>query len=77
MVARSPLPRKPYLITITRIGPRKLDPGGLAASVKHIEDGVADTLEIDDGDEAAATWIYQQELGRVYSVRVRIEGRAE
>lgn len=52
-------PPPPYVITITRIGPRKLDSDNLAGSAKAVRDGVADWLGIDDGDERL-TWVYAQ-----------------
>lgn len=58
----------PLIITLTRIGSRKLDSDNLAASFKAIRDGVADWLGVDDGDERL-TWIYAQEKGK-YAVRI-------
>lgn len=59
-------------VTITRLGPRKLDSDNLAISAKAIRDGIAQALGIDDGDETAVRWDYAQERG-AYGVRVRIE----
>lgn len=53
----------PLTITITRIGPSSLDSDGLAISAKHIRDGIADALGIDDGDPRL-TWLYDQRKGR-------------
>jgi hypothetical protein len=68
----------PYVITITRIGPRALDDDNLAISGKHIRDGIADALGIDDG-HASLTWRYAQERPAKgaprYGVRVAIERR--
>jgi len=58
-------------IILTRISPRKLDTGNLAVAMKAVQDGVADALGIDDGDERF-DWRYAQERGKVYSVRVEI-----
>jgi len=66
----------PLTITLTRIGPRKLDSDNLAASLKHVRDGIADALGMDDGDERL-TWAYAQEKGKEYSVRVRIENTVD
>ena len=49
----------PYRVMITRIGPRRLDDDNLAASAKHVRDGIADALGIDDGDPRIA-WMYDQ-----------------
>jgi hypothetical protein len=61
----------PAVITITRIATRTLDDDNLSSSAKHLRDGVADALGIDDGDPCV-TWQYAQERG---SLGVRIEIR--
>jgi len=61
--------RWPVVVTITRIGPRKLDGDNLAASAKAVRDGVADALGVDDGDESKVLWAYAQEKGP-YAVRI-------
>lgn len=59
-------------ILLTRIGQRPLDPDNLGASLKHVQDGVADALGIDDGD-ARFSWSYEQELRRrAPGVRIHI-----
>jgi len=67
-------PPPPYVITITRIGPRKLDSDNLQGSAKAIRDGVADWLGIDDGDDCL-TWDYKQrsEGAGVYACEIVIE----
>ena len=50
----------PITITITRRGGRRMDDDGLTASAKHVRDGVADWLGIDDGDQRL-TWIVKQD----------------
>jgi hypothetical protein len=71
-------PPPPYVITLTRIGPRVLDPGNLEASFKHIQDGVADWLGIDDGDKRL-TWRYEQrrEGAKTYAAEVVIAAALE
>ena len=66
---------RPLRITLVRVGPRRLDDDNLAGALKHVRDGIADSLEIDDGDETQAVWAVAQETGAPgeYSVRVRIE----
>lgn len=68
-----PKPKAPMTITLTRVGVRKLDSDNLAASLKHTQDGIADWLCIDDGDERL-TWVYRQRLGKQYAVDVEFEG---
>ena len=69
----------PYLVTITRVAPRKLDTGNLAASLKAVQDGTADALAINDGDEDAATWRYEQRKGGrgEYAVEIEIMRRED
>ena len=52
--------RKPLTITLTRVAPRKLDSDNLAGAFKCVRDEIAKILQIDDGDETAATWEYRQ-----------------
>lgn len=72
---RAGLPPKPWLITMTRNGKKRLDQGNLAASMKAVQDGMADALKINDGDEAHF-WRYEQTVGNEeYSVSVEIVTR--
>jgi len=68
------LPLLPLRIIITRFGPRPLDTDNLSSSAKAVRDGIADSLGIDDGNPAQATWEYRQEKSRRYLVRVEITG---
>lgn len=47
-------------ITITRRGGRRMDDDGLTISAKHVRDGIADWLGIDDGDPRL-TWVVRQD----------------
>lgn len=60
-------------VTITRLGKRKLDDDNLAISAKHLRDGIADALGIDDGDTARIQWHYAQEISKGYAARVTIK----
>ena len=64
----------PYHVIITRYGPgsRKLDFDNLANSAKHVIDGIADALGVDDGDTTKITWEVKQERGP-YKVRIEIK----
>lgn len=62
----------PIRITLTRLAPRKLDSGNFHGSFKHVQDGVADWLHIDDGSPDLE-WVYAQEKSECYGVRVRME----
>src|SRR5688572_19002076 len=68
-----PWPR-PFLVTLTRIGPRVLDDDNLASGFKQVRDSIAGILGIDDGS-AEIRFLYKQERGkaREYAVRVEIE----
>ncbi len=72
MLYTSPKPSPPCAITLTRIAPRKLDSDGLAASFKHVQDGIADWLGIDDGSDLL-TWAYQQRSGKPKEYAVEVE----
>lgn len=61
-------------ITLTRLRPkgrRKLDSDNCGISFKHVQDGIAAVLGIDDGDERL-DWRYQQGVGADYAVKVEI-----
>ena len=63
----------PLKIGFTRIAPRKLDKDdNLNISFKAIRDQVAKTIGFNDGDDRV-TWDYQQEKGKEYAVKIRIE----
>lgn len=67
----------PATITLTRIAPRKLDSDNLAGGFKAARDGIADWLEIDDGDDRL-TWVYGQRKGAPgqYDAEVTITWKA-
>jgi hypothetical protein len=66
--------RQPLAVTLTRIGPRKLDSDNLASGFKAVRDEIARIIGIDDGD-SRITWRYDQRKGkpREYSAIIRIE----
>lgn len=68
---------KSATITLTRIGPRRLDGDNLQRSFKAVRDQVAECIGIDDGSPLL-TWVYSQERGkpREYGVCVKIERAA-
>lgn len=66
--------KPPFRVTITRVGRRMLlDDDNLATSAKHVRDGIAQALGVDDGDTSKVTWRYGQRLGRQYRVQVEME----
>lgn len=58
----------PVIVILTRFGPRKLDTDNLAISCKHVRDGIAARLGVDDGDESKVRWEYAQAKSEGYSV---------
>lgn len=61
----------PCHVHLVRLASRKLDSDNLQGALKHVRDGIADWLGVDDGNEEAVTWTYAQETGhRVQAVRV-------
>lgn len=64
----------PVTITMVRISAGTLDDDNLRSSGKAVRDGIADALEVDDGDKRL-TWRYDQRKGRrgEYGVEVTIE----
>lgn len=60
-----------WRVHLVRLSARKLDTDNLQGALKHVRDGVADWLGVDDGDEKLVTWTYDQEPGhKVMAVRV-------
>jgi len=68
-----PIVQPPVVVTITRIGQRKLDTDNLAGSAKAVQDAVAEhVLQTDDGSELIE-WRYAQEKGKPKEYRCRVE----
>ncbi len=61
----------PIVVTLTRIGKRRLDDDNLAASFKYVRDQIAHMIGTDDGSPLY-TWVYKQQIGKVYGVEVEI-----
>lgn len=63
----------PCQVTLTRIGPKKMDDDNLARAFKGIRDAIAGKLGVDDGD-SKVKWIYGQDPRgkREYSIKVEI-----
>ena len=62
------------MVTITRIGPRKLDDDNLSGACKYVRDEIARMVGVDDGSDRY-TWVYKQRTG-AYGVDVEIESRS-
>jgi hypothetical protein len=65
----------PVVVTLTRVGVRKLDSDNLAGSCKHVQDAIAKCMGVDDGDERKVRWVYEQRKGlpKQYLLEVRID----
>src|SRR5437870_475420 len=57
------LPAPPLVVTITRIGPRKLDDDNLQSACKYVRDEIAAVVGVDDGSPLY-TWRYVQRIER-------------
>jgi hypothetical protein len=64
-------PAFPCVITLTRVGVKRMDTDNLASALKACRDGVAEWLGIDDGDPRIE-WRYAQRTDKTYSVEVAI-----
>ncbi len=71
--AHQRLPLPPWAVTITRVGPRRLDDDNLAAACKYVRDQIAEVVGVDDGSPLY-TWRYEQRVGK-YAVVVHIAPR--
>lgn len=67
------LPKFPVQVTLTRVGPRKMDFDNAISGLKGVRDELASFLGVDDGSDLVE-WVYRQAKGP-YSVLVRIEER--
>ncbi len=70
------VPRGPWRVEITRVAPRRMDSDGATIACKHLRDGVADWIGVDDGSDAV-TFAVDQRKGapREYAVCVVIATR--
>ncbi len=67
------IPPLPLMITMTRVGPRKLDDDNLASACKYVRDQIAAIVGTDDGSDLY-TWRCEQRIGK-YAVEVEITER--
>jgi len=65
----------PVVVTLTRSSPRRLDDDNLRGALKHVRDGVADALGLEDDSDPRVLWLYRQAAGphgvRILVVRAR------
>jgi hypothetical protein len=68
------VPKPRLVVRLTRVGARRLDSDNLHGSMKHVRDGIADWLGIDDGRDDLVTWEYPpQQTGKPVGVWVEVE----
>jgi hypothetical protein len=73
MRAKATKPPTPCTIRLVRIAPRKLDQGNIAGALKHVQDGCADWLGIDDRRDDLVKYEYlQEQVPKTYGVRIEI-----
>ena len=65
----------PAVVTFTRYSPQLMDDDNLPTAFKHVRDGIAKFVGVDDGD-ARWHWVYRQERARHHGIRVEIEPAA-
>lgn len=69
-------PALPCTLRLTRVAPSVgLDSDNLPVSMKHVRDGIADALGIDDRDPRV-TWTYAQRRGAAKQYAVEVEVQA-
>lgn len=68
------LPKLPAIVTLTRIGKRKLDSDNLAISFKACRDQIAKIYGVDDGSDLYE-WRYAQRIGKQYGIEILVESR--
>jgi hypothetical protein len=65
-------PSLPVVVTLTRVGPGRIDSDGSVASLKSVRDQVARYLGVDDADSPSLRWEYRKQRGD-FCVLVSIE----
>ena len=61
-----------FFVHLVRIGPKKLDRGNYECSFKAVQDGIAQAIGVDDGDESRVIWTYDQCKDHGYAVHISI-----
>ncbi len=61
----------PCIVALIRIAPRRLDNDNAVAAMKHVRDGIATRLGVDDADPRVQ-WQYGQVKEREYGLRIEI-----
>lgn len=72
-VAKGVNPDGRWVVTLTRVAPRKLDDDNLVGRLKSTRDAVAEVLGIDDGHTEQLRFLYAQTKGATGEHAVEIE----
>lgn len=73
LLHKSDIPPPPLVVTLTRIGPKKLDDDNLETAFKYVRDQIAHLVGVDDGSPLY-TWGYRQKIGD-YNIDIEITQR--
>ena len=69
-------PMEHIRVTLTRLGPRTLDPINIESAFKHVCDGIADAIGLNDRSPLYH-WEFRQEKSPHYLCRIQIEVLSE
>lgn len=63
----------PWVVTLTRLGPREMDDDGLVSALKSVRDAFADFVGVDDKHRSIVRYSYEQERSKGFGVRIDVE----
>jgi hypothetical protein len=69
-------PAGPWLVTIVRQGPTKMDDDNATASAKGVRDAVAAWLKVDDGQTERVRFVVTQLRDKAFGVTITVKGGA-
>lgn len=75
--ARAALIPLPLVVTLTRVSKGTLDDDNLQSALKHVRDGIADWLLVNDRRSDLVKYEYAQERGKEVGVRVEVRRMQE
>lgn len=62
----------PWVVTLTRLGPREMDDDGLVSALKSVRDAFADFVGVNDRLRHIVRYAYEQERSREFGVRIDV-----
>lgn len=69
----APTVERPWVATITRLGPGSMDCDNLGAAAKHVRDSIAAWCGVDDRHRHIVLYKYKQRREKEYGVEIHIE----